>query len=501
MPTDDPQQRQKLLAAIDGWHDQTLTESGALWLKDQLRNDEQARRTFIEYGDMLASLAFTGTAELEEPVDSLLTRALQAEEWALRQSVWKNRILGMLLAVAAALLLAIGFLGFRTTEAPEMAAVPVAPANPIAALPAVAAVSDMYCPEGRTAAVEIIRGAVSTRELPVGTKLLANDELRISDAEMFLELTFASGARLVLQGPAHLVVGTPLSARLKAGRALGFVPPAAIGFALDVPGGVVRDLGTEFAVDAAAGNPHVSVLTGIVECELAAVGEERKSTRLDRGQGVRMDAQAGTFVPLDGVPESLAQIVRYHAGVAAISGEARFVPQEPPLPSEARLISSAFAQIYPERQQVFIQQGENPADFVFAEADGKPTANTSFSARIVRPADEHPFPVDCYFLRVRAPTKKTLVVTGAVTFRQEIVAALTTTEALDATDEILARPEFAAEWKEHPNRARGSDEGADRVTISPDGKTLNFTLQASGANDELRVLVRRCTPADLAAKE
>jgi hypothetical protein len=497
MRSEHPPKQQELLAAIDGWHANAISESDAMWLKDQLRNSEQARRIFIEYGDMLASLAFTGEGDLEESADILLTRVLESEERTSRRSVWQRVGLGAALTVTAMLLLVVGFLCLPPAGAQKVAAVPSA----VKAL-AIAVVTDLYTQPGKNISVEVIRDAVATHGLRIGTALLANDELRLEDDQSFLELTFTGGARLVLQGPAHLVVGAPLAARLKSGRAVGFVPPAAVGFVLDVPGGIVRDLGTEFAVDAALDNTQVSVLTGVVECELGSTGEERKLARLDRGAGVRMDALFGTFVALEGLPKSLSQIVEYHTGIVAVRGEAEFIAMDAPLASEAGKFPSSLAQIYPERQQIFVKRGDDPKQLLLTNAEGDPGTNTPFISKVVPESpqsnEQARVSVDSYFLRARAPTKTPLVVTGSVTFRREIVAALTTTEGLNATDEAMARPEFAADWKEHANRSRGSDEGSDRVTISPDGKTLTFTLQASGAGDEMRILVRHGTPSEVA---
>lgn len=80
------------------------------------------------------------------------------------------------------------------------------------------------------------------------------------------------------------------------------------------------------------------------------------------------------------------------------------------------------------------------------------------------------------------------IVSGAITFQNPVVGVIRKSQTLDETDLLFGFPDFAAAWSENPNRARGSMEGNDVVTIRSDSRTVEFTLQASGAGDEMRVL-------------
>jgi hypothetical protein len=66
------------------------------------------------------------------------------------------------------------------------------------------------------------------------------------------EITFRSGAKVLLEGPASLDIVSNNSCRLHHGKLAANVPPQARGFAIDTLGGRVTDLGTRFAVEVAS---------------------------------------------------------------------------------------------------------------------------------------------------------------------------------------------------------------------------------------------------------
>lgn len=80
-----------------------------------------------------------------------------------------------------------------------------------------------------------------------------------------VELTYASGARLMLTGPTELRV-LPEGAKLHRGELVAHVPQAGHGFIVETPTGKVIDLGTEFGVVVDDfGVSQVSVFEGKVE--------------------------------------------------------------------------------------------------------------------------------------------------------------------------------------------------------------------------------------------
>ncbi len=89
---------------------------------------------------------------------------------------------------------------------------------------------------------------------------------RIELARGFVEVTFDSGAQVVLQGPASLDVKSAWAATLNRGTLKAHVPPEAVGFSISNPNVEIVDLGTEFTMSAEAGGAaEVLVLKGEVE--------------------------------------------------------------------------------------------------------------------------------------------------------------------------------------------------------------------------------------------
>jgi ferric-dicitrate binding protein FerR (iron transport regulator) len=89
---------------------------------------------------------------------------------------------------------------------------------------------------------------------------------RLDLASGYAEVTFDSGARVVLQGSTSFVINSAWDATLRKGTLKASVPPQAIGFRVSNPSVEVTDLGTEFTMIAdASGATDVLVLKGEVE--------------------------------------------------------------------------------------------------------------------------------------------------------------------------------------------------------------------------------------------
>jgi len=104
----------------------------------------------------------------------------------------------------------------------------------------------------------------------VGDKFQTGDTLRkgqhLELAGGFAEITFDSGAQLVLEGPAILDVTSAWDTTLRRGTLRATVPPEAIGFTIANEAVDVVDLGTEFTIIAdGKGAADVLVLKGEVE--------------------------------------------------------------------------------------------------------------------------------------------------------------------------------------------------------------------------------------------
>lgn len=108
------------------------------------------------------------------------------------------------------------------------------------------------------------------------------------------EIRFASGATLVLQGPAELTLHHAKAVQLKQGKLTANVPESAHGFEVLTPEGRVIDLGTSFGLNVQpSGTTDIVVFEGKVEAE----PKGRQRIPLAREQSARLSG--GNFLPTD----------------------------------------------------------------------------------------------------------------------------------------------------------------------------------------------------------
>ncbi len=112
------------------------------------------------------------------------------------------------------------------------------------------------------------------------------DGQRLELVSGFAEVTFDSGARIVLNGPALLKVNSAWDATLRRGTLKAIVPPEALGFRVSNRTVQLVDLGTEFTMFAdASGAADVYVVKGEVEATpLDGSNQDALVIRQDEGR-------------------------------------------------------------------------------------------------------------------------------------------------------------------------------------------------------------------------
>lgn len=255
-------------AVIDG----TLTDAQHARLASWLRDSESARRFYVRALGQSASLhAYASEMHAEAPGTP---RAIAPFG---RKLLW----LGGALAVAASL--AVMFvLGGRGAR------------QPAATKPA--------------AYVARLSAAKETRwtgaALAPGAPLRKGQRLEL--AAGLAEVTFDSGARVVIEGPTSFVINSAWDSTLRAGTLRASVPPQAIGFRVSNSSVEVTDLGTEFTMLAdASGATDVLVLKG--EVEAAPRDSADSDTILLKEREARRFAAAG----VSEVSDSTEKFARY----------------------------------------------------------------------------------------------------------------------------------------------------------------------------------------------
>jgi len=126
----------------------------------------------------------------------------------------------------------------------------------------------------------------------------------ISIKSGLVELTYASGVCVTLEGPAIYAVEGGEAGRLETGKLYTTVPKGAEGFQIHYSGGIVEDLGTEFAMDALPdGRMEVGVFSGKVRLH----SEGHDSIMLFENQSLMQTPDA--FEPFEPIPLNRGKFV------------------------------------------------------------------------------------------------------------------------------------------------------------------------------------------------
>ena len=214
--------------------DETLTDTQRTRLTTWLGASEEARQYYVRALGQSASLhTYASEMHAEAPGGPLPKRRPGKIIW-----------LGGLLAAAAAIAVAFWVNARRV------------PADPAAAAKTATFVARL------SAAKEV--SWANHAILQPGALLRKGQRLDL--AAGYAEVTFDSGARVVLEGPTSFVINSAWDSTLRKGTLKASVPPQAIGFRVSNPSVEVTDLGTEFTMIAdASGATDVLVLKGEVE--------------------------------------------------------------------------------------------------------------------------------------------------------------------------------------------------------------------------------------------
>lgn len=154
------------------------------------------------------------------------------------------------IAAAACLMFAAGW-GFRTLQDHPKPLATTATTTPYKS----ARITGMVGVEWVATAPDLLSTHAATRRLAIRSGLV--------------ELTYDSGVRVTLEGPADFTVKDGEVGLLTHGKLAATVPKGAEGFRVDYATGSVVDLGTEFVMDAKTdGSTELGVFAGMVELHL-----------------------------------------------------------------------------------------------------------------------------------------------------------------------------------------------------------------------------------------
>jgi ferric-dicitrate binding protein FerR (iron transport regulator) len=275
-------------AAVDG----VLSASQRIRLEELLATSEDARQFYVKAMDLSASLAhYAGEMQLEA-----------ADVPLQRKRVWRSRS-GRWAAIAAAVAVVATWWAMSG--------------------PATIPLQDVVGPAQFVARLTGIKDVVWPREsaqLKLGALLADGQRLSLSSG--FAEVTFDSGAVVLIEGPAVLDVNSAWDARLVRGAIKANVPPQALGFRVSNRAVEVVDMGTEFSMIAdGQGSADVMVLEGEVEAmpsgdeDFDAIVLQQDESRRFARSGVsettnpaEMRARFSANVSLDRMSDSLRYV-------------------------------------------------------------------------------------------------------------------------------------------------------------------------------------------------
>lgn len=248
----------ELRRLTDGWYDGTLSHDDARRLEHRLEADPDAREYFL------------GMAELEAALPAAAGRLPAAEKRPVRTFLW--------LRTAAVFLagLGLGAWGWHLSAGRPR-------------------------PKPEQAVQARITGMLGVTWPKEGADHPLEFRKDTGDAAIesgLVELTFSTGTRTVIEGPARFRVSGENAMLLDHGKLVAEVPKGAEGFRIDYPGGEIVDLGTEFGLEVPPdkGAAHLGVFRG--EIEYRSTNQERPA-RLLANHAVEVQQGNVISVPFD----------------------------------------------------------------------------------------------------------------------------------------------------------------------------------------------------------
>lgn len=261
---------EELVRLVDSSSDGRCDKAERDQLEGLLQENPDAVDVFVRYRDMLGSLRW-----LTAPKDAGDNGAdAKRIEKALRSSrsdgLWQqiHRFGGLMLA-ASLLFAIVGFWVGMQWEPSHTSA----DNSGLAAMPS----SDLPSTTNPQGEVARITGLVDCnwqdgqRRYQFGDLVASGECVELEDG--LLQLTFDSGAKVIIQGPATFTPQSAMEAQLERGKISAVISESARGYTVVTPTAEIVDLGTEFAVDVASdGATELHVLDGDVVARRRSVG-------------------------------------------------------------------------------------------------------------------------------------------------------------------------------------------------------------------------------------
>lgn len=306
---------------------------------------------------------------------------------------------------------------------------------------------------------------------------------KFTETSGLIRLDFKNGAVIAVEAPAELTVVSAMEINLKAGKLNGWCPDTAHGFKVTTASAGLTDLGTSFGVTATQdGRAEFLVLDGEVEVQKGQ--EKMRLTQGDAVKATTQDKLSNTQFDPSGFKHTwpLAQ------GIYATKGAV--VPADPDVPEKvAQMESDDHVLVIPERRSVpfllplrvdIVDTGTLPDDIPDAQHVLKPKPGKHFSSFLIRYDPVGTFQPN-YFKKFE----------GEVTFDRPVMAIITKRNSLEASDTVFAMGKWESKYRgiELDQKDEQENNISDKVTLTPDRRTVKVSFNAGASTDEIRVIL------------
>jgi hypothetical protein len=255
----DPEASSELRELINAMCDGLANRDVVQRLEEQLGNDPDAVRGFVEYLDMHAALRWL-VAPVSMPDDQLVHPSASVDRpkslpWRLARSINQH---GLAVLAASLLLCVLTFLLGNLGSSIGFLAEGGARLDPGAS-----GIDSNDIGVARITGLVDCKWKTSHEKLDFGQAIPSGQSIELTQG--LLQFTFDSGAKVIMQGPARFTPQSGMDAQLAHGKVSAVVPERARGYTVTTPTAEIVDLGTEFAVDVDEnGTTEVHVLDGDV---------------------------------------------------------------------------------------------------------------------------------------------------------------------------------------------------------------------------------------------
>lgn len=313
-------------------------------------------------------------------------------------------------------------------------------------------------------------------------------------------IIFEDGAEVLVQAPAKLELTGTNRMRLVKGGISATIPESAHGFEVQTPQMKVIDLGTEFSVmvdgSTDSGATDVYVHQGEVQVQHTGADASAKPVLLQANEGARAASSSNTLDLSPGINQAQAACLR------ALDDQS-FRPTI--LRGDVVWLESPSITVFDRRRA---QDGDLPLAYCFLESVGQTPGDPFSIARTFPLNDEGLIPVDAsgstsgalasYLVVFHYQGKENRFedIDLAIHFPGEIAGF-----TVENADLIASSPAFGRAGLQYPDVLDALDAAisnqkadptrGDRVSVRPDGQTLDLHLRIYDGADLIRVFIKK----------